>query len=54
MSIIYLCIIYSAYAVSKWRIIVKQYFLLAALFAAPGAAVFTMGVVPLTSMYASV
>ena len=50
MSIIYLCIVYSVYAVDKWC--TRQItFLLAALFAAPGAAVFVTVIVPLTSIY---
>ena len=50
-SIVYLCIIYFAYAISNWRAIFDYIFLLFA--AAPAAAVFGTVIVALTGIYAS-
>ena len=53
MSVIYLCIIYSTYAINKWSTIFKRYPLFLLFAAEPDVAVFETIIVPLTCIYAS-
>ena len=53
MSIIYLCFVYSAYAVSLAHNFEYYFFLYASLWTAPWASVFGTVIVPLTIIYAS-
>ena len=52
MSIIYLCIVCSAYAASKWSANLIIILLLALFAAAPAAAMLITTIVPLASIYA--